>query len=69
MAAGINLDLNTINFGIKVEKLYEKIKHCIDKGEMNKIVSYMDFKHEVEQYTGKKIDKYTDRPSPKGSKS
>ena len=57
MAAGVNLDLGTINFSIKVEKLYEKIKRCIDRGETNKIVEYMfDFKHEVEQRTGKKID-------------
>src|ERR1700722_14007830 len=57
MAAGVNLDPNTINFGIKVEKVFEKIKRSIDKGETNKIVGYMfDIKHEVEQYTGKKID-------------
>ena len=57
MAAGVNLNPVTINFGIKVEKLYEKIKKCINKGETNKIVSYMfDLKHEVEQFTGKKID-------------
>lgn len=57
MAAETVLDLNTINFGIRVEKLFEKVKHCIDQGETNKIVSYMyDFKHEVEQYTGTKID-------------
>lgn len=57
MAAGVNLDLATINFGIKIEKMYEKVKKCIAKGETNKIVSYMfDFKHEVEQHTGKKID-------------
>ncbi|MBS4163003.1 Uncharacterized protein PRO82_000284 [Candidatus Protochlamydia amoebophila] len=56
-AVGVNLDLGAINFGIKVEKIFEKIKRCIDKGETNKIVSYMfDIKHEVEQYTGKKID-------------
>lgn len=56
-APGGNLDLNAINFGIKVEKVVEKIKKCIDKGETNKIVGYMfDIKHEVEQYTGKKID-------------
>lgn len=56
-AAGVNLDLNAINFGIKVEKLYEKIKKAIDKGETNKIVKYMfEIKGEVEQYTGKKID-------------
>jgi hypothetical protein len=57
MAVGINLDLGAINFGIKIEKLCEKLKRCIGKGETNKIVDYMfDFKHEVEQYTGKKID-------------
>jgi len=57
MAASVNLDLEAINFGIKVEKVFEKIKKCIDKGETNKIVGYMfDIKHEVEQYTGKKID-------------
>lgn len=56
-AVGVNLDLGTINFGIKAEKIFEKIKKCIDKGETNKIVSYMfDIKSEVEQYTGKKID-------------
>jgi hypothetical protein len=57
IAAGFNLDLNAINFGIKVEKIFENIKKCIVKGETNKIVEYMfDIKHEVEQYTGKKID-------------
>lgn len=56
-AAGVVLDLNAINFGIKVEKIYEKIKKAIDKGETNKIVNYMfDIKGEVEQYTGQKID-------------
>lgn len=57
MAADVNLDLGAINFGIKVEKVFEKIKKSIDKGETNKIVGYMfDTKQEVEQYTGKKID-------------
>lgn len=56
-AASVNLDLAAINLGIKVEKIYEKVKKCIDKGETNKIVSYMfDFKNEVEQYTGHKFD-------------
>ncbi len=56
-AVGANLDLKGINFGIKVGKIFEKIKKSIDKGETNKIVSYMfDIKSEVEQYTGKKID-------------
>lgn len=49
--------INDINFGIKVEKIYEKVKKAIDRGETNKIVGYMfDFKGEVEQYTGQKID-------------
>lgn len=54
-AAGINL--NDINFGVKIEKIYEKVKKSIDRGETNKIVGYMyDFKTEVEQYTGQKVD-------------
>jgi hypothetical protein len=57
MAAHANLSLNEINFGIKIEKIYEKIKRAIDKGDTNKIVGYMfNLKQEVEQYTGKPID-------------
>lgn len=57
MALNGNLNINDINFGIKIEKIYEKIKRAIDKGETNKIVGYMfDFKQEVEQYTGKHIN-------------
>lgn len=57
MAAGVNLDFNAINFGAKIEKIYEKIKKCINKGETNKIVGHMfDFKTEVEHYTTQKID-------------
>lgn len=60
-AVGVILDLGAINFGIKVEKIFEKIKKCIDKGETNKIVSYMfDIKSEVEQYIGKKRNKTAD---------
>lgn len=52
-----NLNQNDINFGIKVEKIYEKVKKAIDNHNTNKIVGYMfDFKQEVEQYTRKKID-------------
>lgn len=52
-----SLNLNDINFGIKIEKIYVKVKKAIDKGQTNKIVGYMfDFKSEIEQYTGKKID-------------
>lgn len=57
MAANGSLNLNDINFGIKIEKIYDKVRRAIDKGETNKIIGYMfDFKSEVEQYTGKKID-------------
>lgn len=60
----VTLDLATINFGIKIEKLQEKVRRSIDKGETNKIIGYMfDFKQEVEQYTSKKIniDQYIDQ--------
>ncbi len=57
MSANAKIDFATINFGIKAEKLYEKVKKSIERREINKIVGYMfDFKHEVEQYSGKKID-------------
>lgn len=56
-AAQEGLNLNDINFGIKIEKIYEKVKKAIDNRNTNKIVGYMfDFKQEVEQYTGKHID-------------
>ena len=56
-ATGVNLDFGAINFGIKMEKIVEKVKRCIEKGETNKIVEYMfDIKSEVEQYTGRKLD-------------
>lgn len=52
-----NLDPISINFGVKVEKTFEKIKRAIDKGDTNRIVGYMfDVKSDVEQYTGNKID-------------
>jgi hypothetical protein len=53
----VAVDVRTINFGIRIEKIYEKVKRSIDKGETNRIVAYMhDIKHEVEQFVGKKID-------------
>ena len=57
MAINGGLNLNDINFQIKVEKIYEKVKRAIARGQTNKIVSYMfDLKSEVEQHTGKNID-------------
>lgn len=39
-----------------MEKLCEKVKKALKKRESNKLVEYMfDFKHEIEQYTGKKL--------------
>jgi hypothetical protein len=56
-AVETNLDFGAINFGIKIEKLVEKIKKAIDKGNTNKIINYMfDIKSEVESFTGKKIN-------------
>lgn len=57
MTAQKALNLNDINFGIKIEKIYEKVKKAIDNRDTNKIVGYMfDFKQEVEQYTGRHFD-------------
>lgn len=54
---GINLDFKAIEFGIRIERLFEKIMRSIDKGESNKIITYMfDIKLEVESYTGQPID-------------
>lgn len=39
-AVGVNLDLGSINFGIEFAKIDEKVKKCVDKGEINKIVGY-----------------------------
>ncbi len=51
------MDPLSINFGVKIEKTFEKIKRAIDRGDTNKIVGYMyDVKSDVEQYTGNKID-------------
>ena len=41
IAVNANFDIATINFGIKIEKLYEKVKKSINRGETNKIVGYM----------------------------
>lgn len=40
-AVGVDLNLGAINFEVRVEKILEKIKKSIDRGETNKIVSYM----------------------------
>jgi predicted nucleic acid-binding Zn-ribbon protein len=51
------LDLGSINLGIKIQRILEKIKRAINKGETNKIINDLfDLKSEIEQYTGHKID-------------
>lgn len=53
----INLNLNDINFGIKIEKLIEKTKKYFSAKDSNKLMEVMfDIKHEIEGYTGQKID-------------
>ncbi len=53
----ININLNDINFGIKIEKLIEKTKKYFKAKDSNKLMKVMfDIKQEIERYTGQKID-------------
>lgn len=48
---------NEINFGIRIEKLIEKTKKYFNAKDNVKLMEVMfDIKHEIEGYTGKKID-------------
>lgn len=40
-SVGVNLDIRTIAFGVKAERIVEKLKIAIEKGKTNKIVDYM----------------------------
>lgn len=52
-----NINLNDINFGIRVEKLISKAKKCFDAKDGKKLMEAMfDIKHEVEGYMGQKIE-------------
>jgi hypothetical protein len=52
-----NINLNDINFGIRMEKLIEKTKKSFGIKDSKKLMEVMfDIKHELEGYTGQKID-------------
>lgn len=52
-----DLNINTINFVIRIEKLIEKMNRYKDKMDSNNLIEVLlDIKHEVEGYIGKKID-------------
>lgn len=56
-ATNANIDFQGIQFAIRMEKLIEKVNHYKDKMDQKKIIeTLLDIKHEVEGYTGKKID-------------
>jgi hypothetical protein len=53
----INLNLNEVNFGIKLQKLIDKAYKYYDKLDSNNLLDVvLEIKSEVESYTGKKID-------------
>ncbi len=53
----INLNLNDINFGVKVQKLIDKVWKYYNKSDANNILDVvLELKSEIESYTGKKID-------------
>ncbi len=56
-AVNIDINLNDINFAIRIEKLIEKMNRYRDKEESKKLIDTMlEMKFEIEGYTGKKID-------------
>lgn len=53
----IDINLNDINFGIRIEKLIEKAKKYFYSKDSNKLTDIMfDIKNEIEGYTGQKIN-------------
>ncbi len=53
MEKGVNINLNDINFGIKLEKLIEKAKKYFSEKNNHKLTEVMwDIKHEIEGYVG-----------------
>lgn len=56
-APQINVNLNDINFGIRIEKLIEKAKKYFSEKNSSKLTDIMfDIKNEIEGYTGQKIN-------------
>jgi hypothetical protein len=55
--SGANVNLNDINFGIRMEKLIGNVKKYFKAKESKKLMAAMfDIKHEIEGYTGQRID-------------
>lgn len=51
------MNLNDINFGIRIEKLIEKAKKYFSEKNSSKLTDVMfDIKNEIEGYTGQKIN-------------
>jgi hypothetical protein len=56
MVKEANVNLNDINFGVRIEKLIGKAKKYFSKRNSQKLTEVMwDIKHEIEGYTGRKI--------------
>lgn len=52
-----NVNLNDINFGVKVQKLIDKVWKYYNKSDADNILDViLELKSEIESYTGKKID-------------
>lgn len=52
----INLNLNDINFGVRVQKLIDKVWKYYNKSDANNIFDVvLELKSEIESYTGKKL--------------
>lgn len=48
-----NVSINNVAFGVRIEKLVEKVIRYKDKGDSNKLLdTMMDIKNEVQGYTG-----------------
>lgn len=57
MTKEVNVNLNDISFGLRIEKLVDKAKKYFADKNSNKLMEIaFDIKHEVEAYTGQKID-------------
>lgn len=57
MEKGVDINLNDINFGIRIEKLIKKAKNYFSKKNSHKLTEIMwDIKREIEGYTGQKIN-------------
>lgn len=56
-AQGFNVNLNDVAFGIRIEKLVEKIIKLKDKGDSKRLIETMvEVKQAVEGYTGQNIN-------------